>query len=235
MCMKEGSFLDKLGDHGSPSHIIRQKYISPALKHKNPAKAAAAAEAARQAAISENVGRINSAYAGREGQYADFVDALRKTYGTEVNRQQTDAARNLKFGLARGGLTGGSASTFAGGNLAREGKQAVLGAESKAQGALSDLRSRDEQSRLSMISLAQSGSDIGDAATQTANALRANIGSAQSANTAAEFGDVFGGTAATYKAMQEAAALRRGLKTSEVYAQPFMRGSGATGTGAGAF
>lgn len=205
----------------------------PGEGKESAAEAAARAEAERQATISANVGRINSAYAGRENQYADFIDALRKTYGTELTRQQTDASRQLKFGLARGGLTGGSQAVFAGQNLAREANQGTLTAESKAQGALADLRAKDEQSRLSMISLAQSGADIGDAATQTANALRANIGAAQSSNLASGLGEVFGGTAATYKAMQEAAALRRGLKSSELYASPFTRGSGATGAGLG--
>lgn len=207
---------------------------SSTFKHKDhSAEAAAAAEAERQATISGNVGRINSAYEGREGQYGNFLDALRKTYSNELNRQQTDASRSLKFSLARGGLTGGSSAVFAGKNLAREANQGTLNAESKAQGALSDLRSKDEQSRLSMISLAQSGSDIGDAASQTANALRANIGAAQSTNTASGLGDVFGGTSATYKAMQEAANLRRGLKQSEIYANAFTRGSGASGTASG--
>lgn len=204
---------------------------SSTFKHKDhAAEQAAAAEAERQATISGNVNNINSAYAGREGQYTDFLDALRKTYGNELNRQQTDASRNLKFSLARGGLTGGSSAVFAGKNLTREANQGTLNAESKAQGAVSDLRAKDEQTRLSEISLAQSGADIGDAASQTANSLRANIGAAQSANTASGLGDVFGGTATTYKAMQEAAALRRGLKQSEIYTQPFTRGSGASGT-----
>lgn len=230
MCLSR-KLNDKLGKFSPATKaVLGDSLVNP---EDHSAEQAAAAEAQRQAAISGNVGRINSAYAGREGQYTDFIDALRKTYGTELNRQQTDASRQLKFGLARGGLTGGSSAVFAGKNLAREANQGTLNAESKAQGALSDLRAKDEQSRLSMISLAQSGSDIGDAATQTANALRANIGGAQAANTASGLGETFGGTAATYKAMQEAAALRRGLKQSEIYAQPFMRGSGATGAGNG--
>lgn len=188
------------------------------------ARAAEQAERERQARIAQNVARINAAYAGRERQYADFLDALRAHYTTDLNRQQAEAARQLKFALARGGLTGGSQAVFAGEELAREANRGAITAEQKAQGALSNLRASDEASRLSMISLAQSGQNIGDAATQTANALRANIGTAQSEGLASGLGDVFGGTAATYKAMKEAAALRRGLKDSEVYASPFSRG-----------
>lgn len=193
------------------------------------ARAAEQAERERQARVSANVESINRAFAGREGQYADFLDALRSYYTSDLNRQQQDASRQLKFALARSGLTGGSQAAYAGKELAREANRGAITAEQRAQNALASLRAQDEQSRLAMISLAQSGQNIGDAATQTANALRANINAAQSEGLASGLGDVFGNTAATYKAMKEAAALRRGLKDSEIYASPFTRGSGAGG------
>lgn len=193
------------------------------------ARAAEQAERERQARVGANVESINRAFAGREGQYADFLDALRSYYTSDLNRQQQDASRQLKFALARSGLTGGSQAAYAGKELAREANRGAITAEQRAQNALASLRAQDEQSRLAMISLAQSGQNIGDAATQTANALRANINAAQSEGLASGLGDVFGNTAATYKAMKEAAALRRGLKDSEIYASPFTRGSGAGG------
>lgn len=193
------------------------------------ARAAEQAERERQARVGANVESINRAFAGREGQYADFLDALRSYYTSDLNRQQQDASRQLKFALARSGLTGGSQAAYAGKELAREANRGAITAEQRAQKALASLRAQDEQSRLAMISLAQSGQNIGDAATQTANALRANINAAQSEGLASGLGDVFGNTAATYKAMKEAAALRRGLKDSEIYANPFTRGSGAGG------
>lgn len=193
------------------------------------ARAAEQAERERQARVGANVESINRAFAGREGQYADFLDALRSYYTSDLNRQQQDASRQLKFALARSGLTGGSQAAYAGKELAREANRGAITAEQRAQNALASLRAQDEQSRLAMISLAQSGQNIGDAATQTANALRANINAAQSEGLASGLGDVFGNTAATYKAMKEAAALRRGLKDSEIYANPFTRGSGAGG------
>lgn len=74
-----------------------------------------------------------------------------------------------------------------------------------------------------MISLAQSGGDIGNAALQTSNALRANIGAAQSASNVANLGDLFGNTAATYRAQEDAAARRRGLTEAQTYASAFSR------------
>lgn len=174
---------------------------------------AAAMEAERQARISANVGNINSAFAGREGQYAAFADALRKKYTGDLTRQYDTAGRNLKFELAGAGLTGGSAAKDQGADLARQMTEGTVAAEQQVGSAEAGLRSADENARMQMISLAQAGGDIGNAATQTGNMLRANY----DANTAGAkgLGDVFGGTAATYKAMQEARNLRRGLSTAQ--------------------
>lgn len=184
-------------------------------------KAAAAAqqqEAERQARISGTVANINSAFAGREGQYSAIQDTVRQSLGKQLAKQQGDAARQLKFSLARGGLTGGSVAADTGKNLADEFNTATIGVEQKAQGAGADLRARDEASRLSMIGLAQSGNDVGNAAAQTASMLNANIGAAKADNAVNTLGDVFGGSASTYKKMQEAAALRRGIKDADPYA-----------------
>lgn len=198
------------------------------------AKAAEQAEQQRQGRISSSVAGINRAFGNRDAQYKTFADAVRKRLGTQLQKQQGDAARNLKFSLARGGLTGGSVAVDTGRDLADEFSKATIGVESKAQGAAADLRAKDEASRLSMISLTQSGADVGNAASQTASMLNANIGAARADNTANTLGDVFGGTAQTYKTMQESAALRKGLRQSEIYANPFTRGSGA-GSSTGGF
>lgn len=184
-------------------------------------KAAERQERERQARISSNVSSIEGAYAGREGPYNDFVQALRERFGTEFGRQRADAARKSKFALARGGLTGGSAAIDATRLLRREGDEGTLQAERKAQGALANLRSADESSKLQLISLAQSGSDIGNAALNAGNSIRANLEGARSTAASEGIGDVFGRTATAYRAQQDAAQRRRGLREAEVYASPF--------------
>lgn len=177
-------------------------------------------ERQRQATVAANVKDINSAFAGRESQYDDFIGARRKQYGDELSRQQKIAARNTKFALARGGLTGGSAAVDAGKKLADELNTGTLTAENKASGELANLKSADENSRNQMIALAQSGASIGNGAAQTAAGLRANIESARSGSVAEGLGSVFGGAADAYKTMQEQAAIRRGLRYSSLYGQP---------------
>ncbi len=187
-------------------------------------KAAQEAEAARQQQISGNVTAINKAFGNRTPQYEELGAALRERYLDDLGRQQGEAARQTKFSLARSGLTGGSAAIDAGRTLNREAAEGTLLAERRARAGVAELQGADEASRLQMISLAQSGSDIGNAATQTANMLRANLGSAKSGGLAEGLGDVFGATAATYKARQDAEARRRGLSEATTYANPFTRG-----------
>lgn len=182
----------------------------------------AAAEAARQGRISGNVRDINSAFAGRQSQYNELGAALRERLNTALGRQRDEATRQSKFALARGGLTGGSAAIDAGRNLARENQEGILQVERQARGGVADLQAKDEQARTQLISLAQSGNDIGDAAAQTSQMLRANLAGANSLQNG--LGEVFGNTAKTYRAQQDAAARRRGLSEASTYAKAFSRG-----------
>lgn len=208
--------------------LVNQAYLKPAQETKQRAKDAAAQaaqmEAERQATISKNVAGINSAFAGREGQYTDFENALRESLGAKLGQQRDVATRQNKFALARNGLTGGSAAIDAGRTLARENQEGVLNVEHQAQAGAAGLRSADEDTRARLISLAQSGSDIGNAAAQSASMLRANLGTAQNSANVNNLGDMFGGTAQTYRNMQDAAERRRGLQDATTYARAFSRG-----------
>lgn len=185
---------------------------------KEAEKTAARQEAQRQDRVATNVGAIDRAYGNREPQYADFGAALRQQYGDEIARQQTKAARLLKFSVARGGLTGGSADIDLNGELRGEGARAAINAERRTQQAVGGLRSADETVRLNQISLAQNGSDVGNAALQSANALRANLDSAKGAANVQNLGDVFANTADVFKTQQAAAQRRKGLNEADIYA-----------------
>lgn len=201
------------------------------INPKKPAAdtSAAALEAERQARISKNVGDINSAFGNRQGQYDAYLAAVRKNLGSQLTKQQGVASRNLKFSLARGGLTGGSAAVDKGADLQDEFRKGALDVESKAQSGAAGLQQKDEASRLSLISLAQAGGDIGDAAGQTASMLQANTQGALNESGTQTLGDVFGSTAQTYKTMQEAANLRRGLRDSDIYAKNYRGTTGGLG------
>ncbi len=193
------------------------------MPHDNSAKKAQQAEDARQAQISGNVGSINQAFAGREPQYAALSGAIRDRLNTQFQQQRQQATQQNKFALAKSGLTGGSAAVDAGRRLTREGQEGALQVERQSQAAGADLRAKDEAARTNLISLAQSGSDIGNAGNQAAQMLRANLGGAQNQNLVNGLGDVFGGTAQAYRTASDAAARRRGLSEASTYARAFQR------------
>jgi hypothetical protein len=172
------------------------------------------AENARRDAITRTTGDVNRIYDAPERQagYNDYLGAVRKRYTDDANRQKSVADRGLKFSLARGGLSGGSADVDARRTLGEEYTRGILTAEDKAQGAVAGLKAQDEQSRLNLIQLVQSGLDA------TTAAQRANAQVAQSADAArggatlTGLGDIFGTTANLYKTQQEAAERRRGAR-----------------------
>src|ERR1700743_1145776 len=113
----------------------------------DPAAAANAQEASRQAQIAANVANINSAFSNRSGEYANYQNALQGQYQTELNRQQAIAARNNKFALARSGLTGGSAAVDAGTLLSQDMQRGTLAAQQQVQGAVDLLLSHEQIGR----------------------------------------------------------------------------------------
>jgi len=196
----------------------------------NAAAAAQAQEAQRAAQIAQNVQNINSAFANRGAQYDQYKSALEGQYYTELNRQQAIAGRNNKFALARSGLTGGSAAVDAGKLLSQDMQRGTLNAQQQVQGSVAKLQAADETTRQQEISLAQGGGDIGDAAIQTANGLRANIGNAQATNAAQGLGNVFGDVATNYTNMNTAAALRRGVYAGSARAALYGAPAGSLGS-----
>jgi hypothetical protein len=186
-------------------------------------KRAEAAEIKRKKEVASATSAIDRAFTGRGGQLDDFVAALREQFGAEAGRQKTIADRQLKFSLARGGLTGGSAAADTGTELGEEFQRGILKGERLSQSALADLKSADEASRARLVSLAQGGASVTSSATSAARALRSNIAGAKSSSGIESLGDIFGSVRDLFAQQQEAAERRRGLKESEIFAAPFSR------------
>lgn len=170
-------------------------------------------EEARQGRIAAAVKSIQDVFgdAEREKAYAAQRDAVYRMNVAEVQRQQQEAERALRFSLARSGLLGSSAEVYQKGELARAGNEGMLRAGSIADAASADLRQSDERSRQSLTSLAQSGMDVGVAQQQALSALDANRSAASSASTAASVGNLFGGLLDAWNRGRAQAAYQRGL------------------------
>lgn len=173
-------------------------------------------ERERQAAIDLGTGRVNAIYDApdRVGQRDDFIAALRAQYGDQLDRQKAVADRRLRFALARNGLTGGSAAVDANRTLGEDYMAGLVDAENRAQGAGAALMAQDEESRLALLQLVQSGMDAATAGSRAQSALRTNLERSRTGALTDSLGDVFGNTATIYKRQEEGAERRRGEKAA---------------------
>lgn len=192
--------------------------------------AATQQQAVQQQQINSNVSAINNAFQGRQGQYDDYLKALNTSYSTQLNQQQADASRGLKFSLARNGQTGGSVAADQGGELQKEMGQGQITAEQQAQAKLAGLKSSDQAEKQQLISLAQSGANIGNAGQQVADSLSSNLEGAQSNLGPNTLGNIFGGVSNSISNYNTAAQARLGLRAAQSYTGAF---SNSTSTNAG--
>lgn len=177
----------------------------------NAAKAAAAADAERNREIQASIAEITKAYSSpaRQAQYDSYGRTLTDYYTGQVKEQGEANARNLKFSLARSGLTGGSAAVDADTQLQKDYTKGLLAASQQAQAGKASLVSADQSAKQQLISLAQQGAYTGTAGAQAAEAQRAAIEAARGNYNAGALGDLFKGTAEIYRNQQTAAANRR--------------------------
>lgn len=183
-------------------------------------KAAEQQEKQRQAGIDSTTQQINALFdsTDRQQQITDYGKAMQDYYLQDLNRQKGDADRNLTFALARSGLTGGSRQVDANRRLGEDYQRGILEAERKAQGAQADLRGADEQSRLNLTSLAQSGLSATNAATQAAARMRTDLQAGMADAKANALGDFFGDVA-TVNANSQAAKEKR--EANRLYTQMY--------------
>lgn len=179
------------------------------------ADAAQAADAARQQQINQSIGKIQSAYSNpaRQQQIEQYGQNLSKYYTGQVNDQEAVNARNLKFAMARSGLTGGSAAVDSNTQLQKDYTKGLLAAAQQAQGGKAALQQADINSENQLTSLATQGAYIGSGPAQAFQAQQAASGGAANYANANALGNLFGGTAQIYQNEQTAAANRRAQQT----------------------
>lgn len=175
-------------------------------------KQAQQAEAQRQAAIRATQGAVNNVFDSpeRAADIADYVGALREFHTADLDKQKANTDRQLKFALARGGLTGGSVQVDKQHEVAQDYTKGLLTVDQKARGAGAALESADQDARARLISLATSGLDATTGAQMAASSMRANLEGGRSAAQLQGIGDAFGGGLQAYfKQVAEADARRR--------------------------
>ncbi len=183
--------------------------------NKRAEEAAQRNEAERRSQISGTTTRINQIFdaPARQVQYSDFVNALRERLVGSLNKQKRVADLKSKFAIARSGLAGGSRDVDTKRALGETYAENLLGAEDKAQGALSDLKGRDAAARTSLVGLASGGLDATTAASRAISSMQSNTSAARDNALASGLSDTFGGFSDAYRRQQEAQAFRRGRNT----------------------
>lgn len=173
-------------------------------------------EQERRAAIAATQGRINQVFDNpqRAADIADFVDATRSYYGGELNRQKADSDRELRFGLARGGLFGGSTQRDQQQRMGEDYSRGLLRVDQMALGAGGQLEAADQDARGRLIQLATSGLDATTAAQQSAAALRSNLQAARPGEMLGQGMNFFTAAKSFSDQARDAAERRRGLRDS---------------------
>lgn len=194
------------------------------------------AEEERQAQVAATQRRIESIFSTpeREQDINKFLEATRGYYRTDADRQQGDAARSLRFALARSGTTGGSYDADTNARLYETYQRGLLEADRRAQAAAQGLRTADQDAKQRLFSLAQSGLDATTATQQASQALRNNIGQAAVDAREGTLGNLFSNFGDIYKNSIEQSEQRKTQKDiyNTLYA-PSQYGSGYKGGGGG--
>lgn len=190
------------------------------------------AEKERQAQIASTQQRIESVFADprREQDIGKFLEATRGYYRTDADRQQSDAARNLRFALARSGATGGSFDADTNARLAETYQRGLLEADRRAQANANALRAADQESKQRLFSLAQAGLNTTAATQQASQALRQNLASSTVDAREGSLGNLFSSFGDIYKSSVEQAEGRKAQR--DIYQQlyaPSQYGAGYKG------
>lgn len=192
------------------------------------------AEEERQRQVSATQQRIESIFSTpqREADIGKFLEATRGYYRTDADRQQGDAAKNLRFALARSGTTGGSYDADTNARLYETYQRGLLEADRRAQAAAQGLRTADQDAKQRLFSLAQSGLDATTATQQASQALRNNLGQAAVDAREGNLGNLFSNFGDIYKQSVEQQEQKKAQRDiyGTLYA-PSQYGSGYKGGG----
>lgn len=177
-------------------------------------KAAERREREREATINRNSLAVNSIYDSpeRQAQIAQFTDAIRQQYQTELQEQQRKNSNQLQFSLARTGQTGSSLDRDQNRQLGESYQRGVLESERGAQNATAELRAADEASRNQLLGLVQSGGNATVALQNAATAQRNNLLAAKSSVDVRNIGDAYSNFSDIFNRSKQQSEYRRGLQ-----------------------
>lgn len=167
-------------------------------------------EAARRRRIEQGTNRVNQLFQSRKnsGIYDQYEQDTLGLLRDRLDESKEEAARKLRFALARSGTVGGSNQVDQQANLRESSSLALLDAIRRARAARANLVSTDQEDKQNLLGLVQSGMSAGQAAREAAAAMKANTAMAQQFELPQTFDQFFADIAA-YNAAQQRARARR--------------------------
>jgi hypothetical protein len=171
-------------------------------------------EAERQRQIKQSEASINAIFDSpdRQAQYTKLGSDTSQFFQNDLDKQQTIAARNLKFSLGRSGNAGGSLQIGQGKQLGEDYLRGTVEATRRGNAAAAGLRGSDESTRQALIAAAMGGLDATTASQQASSALRANAEGASADATGNAFANMFGDLSQVYNNSLDAKQARLGSK-----------------------
>lgn len=186
-----------------------------------------------QRRLQEGTDAINNLFGGRDDAFykSNVYDPAYTLQKAGIDDQRTKAQRQINFGLARQGLSGGSADVDTNAEEGRTYTNALTQASQQAQSQADSARSSDESTRLNMLGQIRSGLDQQSATEATRGALQTNIDSAKNNTSFNAVNNYLGTIAPITNQFAQNAANRRGTQQGAAwFGQNYGTPSTYTGT-----
>lgn len=169
------------------------------------------AEDERKAQIQQTTAMVNSIYdnPNREQSIQDFIGATRDGWTKDLERQQADHMRKEKFALARSGQIGGSLQVDRAQDSGERFTDAMLDIERSSQQHGQRIRDEDQQQRMSLVGLVNSGLDATTASSQAQSRMRTDLQAERPMQMAGDLSNAFGSFADFQQRSREDAARRK--------------------------
>ena len=129
--------------------------------------------------------------AARQAGYNQIRSSNMAILQDDINRNRNDAARLLKFGLSRSGLSGGSVDIDENRNLTDANQRSIIQANQLSDNQVQQVRAKDESDYATAIQKIDAGLDADTAITTATQAVKNNRDQAISDPTSSSLNNLF--------------------------------------------
>ena len=149
----------------------------------------------KNTAVSISADEVAKNKAARDAGYAQIKQGNMALMLDDIGRNRSEAQRDLRFGLARSGLAGGSVDISENRNITDANQRSVIQANQLTDNQVAKVRADDEATRADLISRINAGLDGDSAATTAMNRMLNNRQEAISAPPSGALNNLFTGIA----------------------------------------